>query len=130
MWLGGAIGAARMVLHYLGTKGSVDAHQAAALAEAVSSCEAMQAVLDVAADAIDADPDDRARDAATRTLHVRRVVEVGASGVLRACGRASGSSPLVFDRAHARRAADLAVYLRQHHAGRDLERLGRRYLAC
>ena len=128
VWLGGAIGAARMVLGYLGKKRDVDAHQAAALAEAVSTCTAMQTVIDAAADAIDADPEDLARDAATRTLHVRRVIEDGATSVLRACGRASGSSPLVFERAHARRAADLAVYLRQHHAGRDLERLGRRYL--
>ena len=32
---------------------------------------------------------------------------------------------LTVDEAHARRVADLRVYLRQHHAERDLARLGR-----
>jgi len=43
-------------------------------------------------------------------------------------GRAGGTTPLTFDRAHARRAADLVVYLRQHHAERDLAALGREAL--
>jgi hypothetical protein len=40
-------------------------------------------------------------------------------------GHALGAGPLGHDAGHARRAADLMVYLQQHHAERDLEELGR-----
>ena len=39
-------------------------------------------------------------------------------------GRALGAGPLGHDEAHGRRVADLTVYLRQHHAERDLAQLG------
>jgi hypothetical protein len=39
-------------------------------------------------------------------------------------GRALGAGPLGHDQAHGRRVADLTVYLRQHHAERDLAELG------
>ena len=35
-------------------------------------------------------------------------------------GRALGAGPLGHDEAHSRAVADLTVYLRQHHAERDL----------
>lgn len=40
-------------------------------------------------------------------------------------GRALGAGPLCRDADHARRVADLTVYLRQSHAEADLEQLGR-----
>jgi hypothetical protein len=39
-------------------------------------------------------------------------------------GRALGAGPLGHNEAHSRRVADLTVYLRQHHAERDLAALG------
>jgi hypothetical protein len=45
--------------------------------------------------------------------------------VLGRVGHALGAGPLGHDGDHARRVADLTVYLRQHHAERDLEQLGR-----
>jgi hypothetical protein len=39
-------------------------------------------------------------------------------------GRALGAGPLGHDEAHSRRVADLTVYLRQHHAERDLAEIG------
>jgi hypothetical protein len=39
-------------------------------------------------------------------------------------GRALGAGPLCHDEAHARMVADLTVYLRQHHAERNLAELG------
>lgn len=39
-------------------------------------------------------------------------------------GRALGTGPLGHDKAHSRAVADLTVYLRQHHAEKDLARLG------
>jgi hypothetical protein len=52
-------------------------------------------------------------------------VESVASDVLNRVGHALGAGPLGHDADHARRTADLTVYLRQHHAERDLEQLGR-----
>lgn len=39
-------------------------------------------------------------------------------------GRALGPAPLGFDPSHARRVADLGIYIRQHHAARDDAALG------
>ena len=39
-------------------------------------------------------------------------------------GRALGAGPLCHDAGHSRRVADLTVYLRQHHAERNLAELG------
>jgi hypothetical protein len=52
------------------------------------------------------------------------VVEAAAREVLDRTGRALGAGPLCRDGAHARRVADLTVYLRQHHGERDLAELG------
>jgi hypothetical protein len=46
------------------------------------------------------------------------------SEVMQRVGRALGAGPLCHDQAHTRRVADLTVYLRQHHAERNLAELG------
>jgi hypothetical protein len=80
--------------------------------------------LDVAAAEIDADPADRQDGGRLRALRVRALVEAVATEVMRRVGRALGAGPLCRDGAHSRRVADLTVYLRQHHADRDLAQLG------
>lgn len=82
-------------------------------------------VLRRAAEEIDADPLDRAGTAALRALRVRALVAEVCAGVLDQVGRATGAGPLSHDERHARAAADLGVYVRQHHAERDLAALGR-----
>jgi hypothetical protein len=62
-------------------------------------------------------------------LRVRAVVADAAERTLRQVGHALGPAPLAFDEEHARRVADLELYLRQHHAERDLARLGEAALA-
>lgn len=70
------------------------------------------------------------RGAATGTdgqrlaARVRAVIADGAEEVVRTVGRALGPGPLAYDPEHARRIADLTLYLRQHHAERDLAALG------
>jgi alkylation response protein AidB-like acyl-CoA dehydrogenase len=120
-WLGGALGCARM----LQSRFSVlrpDDHAVAHFGAIVSECYAMGTVLEHAAREIDVAEAEGSEDsgARERALLVRQVIEQGCQRVLSATGRASGSSPLAFDAAHARRAADLILYLRQHHAERDL----------
>jgi hypothetical protein len=55
---------------------------------------------------------------------VRAVVAGAAERAIRQVGHALGPAPLAFDEEHARRVADLELYVRQHHAERDLARLG------
>jgi len=57
-------------------------------------------------------------------LRVRSVVADAAERTLRQVGHALGPGPLAFDEEHARRVADLELYVRQHHAERDLATLG------
>lgn len=58
-------------------------------------------------------------------LRVRQVVADAAESVLVAADHALGPAPLTGEEEHARRVADLRVYLRQHHAERDTATLGR-----
>ena len=63
--------------------------------------------------------------AARRTaLVVRQVVAGSAEEVLQRVGHALGPGPLANDEEHARRVADLTVYVRQQHAERDDAALG------
>jgi hypothetical protein len=117
-WFGGAVGIARAVhaaavarpnpflLMHLGAidRGLQDARRA--LAEA--------AVL------VDA------HAAGSRILakRVRATVAAVAEDVIARAGHALGPAPLALDAEHAKRVADLTLYLRQHHAERDLESLG------
>ena len=120
-WYGGALGALRMLR---GRSATMTEHQSAHLGGVVAACETMRRILDGAAGEIDDSSGGEDHGGRWRALVVRHVVEQGCQDVLERVGRAGGTSPLVFDRAHAKRAADLLVYLRQHHAERDLSDLG------
>lgn len=121
-WYGGAVGTARLVRGRLAER--ADAHSLAHLGAIATTCATLRHVLQSAAAAIDADPRDAGPSARQRALAVRAAVEHGCQEVLARAGRATGTSPLALDATHARRAADLVVYLRQHHAERDLAELG------
>jgi alkylation response protein AidB-like acyl-CoA dehydrogenase len=72
--------------------------------------------------------DDGVADGAAGNLlaaRVRAVVAAGAETVLMQSAHARGPAPLAFDEVHGRRVADLELYIRQHHAERDLAALGR-----
>ncbi len=80
------------------------------------------ALLREAATRIDEDAD---RPLERFALTVRAGIESSADDVMLRVGRALGPTLLCHDRAHARRVADLTVYLRQSHAESDLERIAR-----
>ena len=61
---------------------------------------------------------------AVLAARVRAVVADAAETGLTVVGHALGPAPLTADEEHARRVADLTVYVRQHHAERDLAALG------
>ncbi|MFI5936989.1 acyl-CoA dehydrogenase [Actinoplanes sp. NPDC051494] len=118
-WYGGALG----VADTLRTAGpTLGPHGLAHLGAVDVALGAAGAVLAEAAARIDADP--RA-DAEHLAVRVRATVERTATEVVDRVGRALGAGPLCRDGEHARRVADLTVYLRQSHAESDLEHLGR-----
>lgn len=55
---------------------------------------------------------------------VRSAVAAATELALTETARALGPAPLTSDEEHARRVADLSVYVRQHHGERDVARLG------
>ncbi|OHV07580.1 hypothetical protein BH688_15300 [Kushneria phosphatilytica] len=119
-WLGGARRLGR-ILHDKATRGG-DAHLMAHLGAVDRALDAGAAILRQAATWIDTHPHANARLVATRT---RTSIEHMAEDVISHCSRALGAGPFCRDPAFARFMADLPVYLRQSHAERDLESLGR-----
>lgn len=119
-WLGGARAVARP-LYDRAAAGAADWHTLAHLGAVDAALAAADATLAVAADAIDADP---AAPAELWARRVRATVEVAVEEAIGRTARALGPAPLCLDAEHAQRVADLAVYVRQSHAERDLERLG------
>jgi alkylation response protein AidB-like acyl-CoA dehydrogenase len=122
-WYGGARAVARTLLG-AAAKRDVGPHALAHLGAVDIGLRTVRAALCQAAREIDADPGDLRGEGALRALRVRALTEAVAADVLRRTGRALGAGPLSHDEAHSRAVADLTVYLRQHHAERDLERLG------
>ncbi len=122
-WYGGARAVGRTLLAAAG-KRDVGPHALAHLGAVDLALSSARTVLRQAADEIDADPADTRKTGPRRALLVRALVESVATEVLARVGRALGAGPLCHDEAHARMVADLTVYLRQHHAERDLAALG------
>ena len=61
-------------------------------------------------------------------LRVRQVVADSVEEILTRAAHALGPGPLALEEDHARRVADLGLYVRQHHAERDAAALGRTML--
>ncbi|MEJ7636162.1 acyl-CoA dehydrogenase family protein [Aeromicrobium sp.] len=120
-WFGGARGVADTVES---AGGRLDAHGLAHLGAIRADLDNLGAVLRDAAHRIDAAPDVPAEQAERLALSVRALAADVVDRVIARAGRALGPAPLVYDRRHSDHVADLVVFVRQHHAERDLERLG------
>jgi alkylation response protein AidB-like acyl-CoA dehydrogenase len=119
-WAGGAIG----LVDYARSQDRADAHTMAHLGAMHAAAWALRAFLDSAGNEIDRNPQD-ACSAQARALTVRHLVEQACSEVLRRLGRAYGPRALAYDAEVSRRYQELDLYIRQSHAERDLEVLGR-----
>ncbi|WP_430592426.1 acyl-CoA dehydrogenase [Humidisolicoccus flavus] len=117
-WYGGAVGVARTVHdaavtrpnpHLLAHLGAIDARLQ----------DARRALNAASAPGIDP------ADTKILAKRVRATVANTCEEVLGRAARALGPGPLALDAAHAKQTADLALYVRQHHAERDQESLGR-----
>ena len=123
-WLGGARAVAEP-LYARATEESVDPHALAHLGAVDAALAAGDAMLVCAAGAVDDDPLNRKGAAEMIALRTRAVIETAVEEAVGRTGRALGPAPLCGDAQHAKRVADLTVYVRQSHAERDLEQLGR-----
>ncbi|CAN5253234.1 acyl-CoA dehydrogenase [soil metagenome] len=117
-WYGGAVGIGRTVhaaavakpnpflLEHLGAIDELLQSSRRALAEAAELIDT-------------AEPEPR-----TLAKRVRATVARACEEVVLRSGHALGPAPLALDPAHSKRVADLQLYVRQHHAERDLASLG------
>ncbi|WP_454788994.1 acyl-CoA dehydrogenase [Mycolicibacterium lutetiense] len=122
------LGAARAVaapLYARVARGDADEHALAHLGAVDAAIAAAEAMLAAAAAATDADPFDRSGSAQLLARRTRAVTETAVDAAITRTGRALGPAPLCQDAQHARRVADLTIYVRQSHAERDLAALGR-----
>jgi alkylation response protein AidB-like acyl-CoA dehydrogenase len=122
-WFGGAVGLVDALVDSLADEPSE--HVLSDLGLSVARLAAMREVLRSVANAIDIDPEDSSRKAHFRSLVARQVVHDGALEVLERVASAGGARPLCHDEVQSRRAADLFVYLSQHHGGSDAAQLGK-----
>lgn len=120
-WHGGTIAVASRLVQSASV--SDDPHLLAHLGAVHAAVASGRAVLQWAAAEIDQQP---AGDHFVTAMTARAVVERSAVEVMDRVGRALGPGPLALDARHAALVADLTVYIRQHHAERDLAALGRR----
>jgi len=125
-WYGGARGIGQTLLTAAAKRdvAPVSPHALAHLGAVDVALHTARDALARAAAEIDADPADREHGGWRRALRIRALVEATATEVMARAGRALGAGPLCHDEAHGRRVADLTVYLRQHHAEKDLAELG------
>jgi alkylation response protein AidB-like acyl-CoA dehydrogenase len=119
-WHGGTVRIAEAL--FKAGRTSTDAHVMSHLGATQTALFENRSVLAAAASALDSETGD---GFAVLARSVRTTVEQNATEVIDRVGRALGPRPLAHDRIHAETVADLTVYIRQHHAERDLEQLGR-----
>lgn len=123
IWYGGAVGVARRMLTAAAGR-PPDQVALMHLGAVDAALHAARCVLADAAAAVDAG--EVTGSAGSRAaLRVRQVVALAAEDVLSRAAHGLGPGPLATDEEHARRVADLELYLRQWHAERDQAALGR-----
>jgi alkylation response protein AidB-like acyl-CoA dehydrogenase len=122
-WAGGAAG----LVDYALKQSRSDPHTLAHVGAMHSLVWQMKSCLESAATEIDALPTVE-NVAQVRALTVRHLVEQACTEILHRFARAYGPYPLAFDGEISRRYQELDIYLRQCHAERDLEALGKEIL--
>ncbi|WP_290515700.1 acyl-CoA dehydrogenase [Aeromicrobium sp.] len=120
-WWGGAQGVADTLE---GARERLDKHGLAHLGAVRADLDNLGAVIAQSAAQIDEGEASDVADAERLALSTRSLAADVVDRVIARVGRALGPGPLAFDQHHADHVADLQVFVRQHHAERDLERLG------
>jgi alkylation response protein AidB-like acyl-CoA dehydrogenase len=120
-WYGGAVALARSVHAAVDAENPLLAMHLGAIDVAL---HASALALADAAQRVDAGLATGA-EGALLAKRVRTIVANACETVLERAAHALGPAPLALDAEHAQRVADLTLYVRQHHAERDLASLGR-----
>ncbi|MET4591116.1 hypothetical protein ABIA70_002729 [Arthrobacter sp. 754] len=135
-WLGGAVGVARDYRESLAAGAEAgrepDQIALAALGEtdriltaALQHLARVAARIDGEAGASASDAVETGRSAWSEALRVRGTAAAAVERVLSLVSLNRGPAPLAFDEPYAKRMADLALYVRQHHGMRDDAQLGK-----
>jgi alkylation response protein AidB-like acyl-CoA dehydrogenase len=119
-WAGGAAG----LLQWAQMQKRDDPHTLAHLGAMKAAVWSMQAALQVAGDEIDNACHD-VNAAQVRALCLRHLIEQSCTEVMRRLARAYGPYPLALNEPIGTRYQELDIYVRQSHAERDLEALGK-----
>ena len=136
VWLGGAQGLLDSAIRHLSQR-APDEHQLAHLGAVAAALESAASTLLHIAESLrrsDVDPDTGLpaapwEELGDKALLGRSAVEAAVAVALERLPRVVGPVVLCHDGDFAHQLADLTVYVRQHHAERDLARLGRLELA-
>lgn len=118
-WFGAAVGLARSVFAAVAASRRADAIALMHLGAIDVQLEDARRALAEAAGAVDENRADR-----VLSHRVRSTVARCCEQVIARAGHALGPAPLALDAAHAKRVADLQLYVRQHHAEKDEASLG------
>ncbi|MCU1481491.1 MAG: SAM-dependent methyltransferase [Subtercola sp.] len=127
-WYGGAVGVARTLFDAAAGRPTPDAFLLMHLGAVDAQLNDCRRALAEAAQLVDAGS---ATGAAGGLLanRVRATVARASESVLQHVAHALGPAPLAQNAAHAKRVADLELYVRQHHAEKDDAALGEQLLA-
>jgi alkylation response protein AidB-like acyl-CoA dehydrogenase len=120
-WAGGGQALADYALRQL----RQDAHSLAHLGAMQAAVWELRSCLIQAGHNIDGNEDNTTATARILALTLRHLVEQACTDILRRFARAYGPRPLISDEKISRLYHELDLYLRQSHAERDLEALGR-----
>jgi len=120
-WLGAARAVAVPLYHAVAGNQRENPHAAAHLGAVDAALAAAAALMASTAEQVDAAPHATGEVAARR---FRAAVETAVDEAIGRTARALGPTPLALDETHARRVADLSMYVRQSHAEKDLAALG------
>jgi alkylation response protein AidB-like acyl-CoA dehydrogenase len=118
-WFGGAVAIARTVYEAVGE--APTPILAMHLGQLDGMVQSARRALAEAAHLIDADA---VTDGPILAKRARAAVASACEDILQLAGHAMGPAPLAMDATHAKRVADLQLYVRQHHAEKDDASLG------
>lgn len=125
-WYGGSVGLVNGLTDWIGPEPYDSVLMD--LGASISGLEAMRHALKTAADEFDENLANDQQRARFRALVTRQVVYQSAETILERVASAGGARPLCHDEAQSRRAADLYVYLSQHHGNVDAVEIGRTFM--
>jgi alkylation response protein AidB-like acyl-CoA dehydrogenase len=126
IWYGGAVGLARRLASHVASR-RPDQLSLMHLGEVDAALGGARSALAEAAIRVD-DGSASGPGAALLAARVRHIVASAVEDVQRHVAHAMGPGPLSQEPEHVARVADLALYVRQHHAERDAAALGRMLL--